>query len=48
MNSVVMETEKSVAANATNPNVLSGELYERAPFDGLLTLNGGITGSHIA
>ena len=37
MNTIVMETEVSVAANATNANVLSGELYERAPFDGLLT-----------
>ena len=37
MNTVLMETENSVAANVTNNNVLSGELYERAPFDGLLT-----------
>lgn len=37
MNTVVMETENSVGANATNANVLTGELYERAPFDGLLT-----------
>lgn len=37
MNSVVMEVENSVGANATNANVLTGELYERAPFDGVLT-----------
>ena len=35
-NTVLMETENSVAANATNSNVLTGELYERAPFDGQL------------
>jgi hypothetical protein len=36
MNSVLMETEVSVAANGTNSNILTGELYERAPFDGLM------------
>ena len=35
---VAMEVETSVAANATNENVLSGQRFERAPFDCLVTL----------
>src|SRR5687767_11909233 len=34
----VMEVENSVAANATNENVLTGQRYERMPFDGWVTL----------
>lgn len=34
---VVDEFSNSIAANATNSNVLSGRRYDRAPFTGLLT-----------
>lgn len=34
----VMAVGVSVAANATNKNVFSGETYERVPFDSLLDL----------
>lgn len=34
----VMEVETSVAANATEENVLSGQRFERAPFDGFMRI----------
>lgn len=40
---VTMETSTSIAANATTDNVFTGQRFERAPFDGLLTLL--VTGS---
>lgn len=33
----VMETETSIAANATNDNVLTGQRFERAPFPAMAT-----------
>lgn len=33
----VMEVETSVAASATTENVLSGQRFERMPFDGYIT-----------
>jgi len=35
---VAMEIENAVGANATVENVLSGQRFERAPFDCLVTL----------
>lgn len=35
---VAMEVETSIGANATNENVLTGQRFERAPFDCLITL----------
>lgn len=33
----LMEVESSVAANATTENVLTGQRFERAPYDGFAT-----------
>ena len=37
MAKVMMETSVSIAANATNDNVLTGQRFERAPNDSLAT-----------
>lgn len=34
----VMEIETSVAANSTEDNVLNGQRFERAPFDGFMKI----------
>jgi hypothetical protein len=43
---VLMEIETSIAANTTTENVLTGQRFERAPFEGFLTLlsTGSATG----
>lgn len=38
MAKVLMEIEVSVAANATTDNALTGQRFERMPFDGFVTL----------
>lgn len=32
---VTMQDSVSIAANATNPNVITGQRYDRAPFDAI-------------